>query len=254
MLIVVSPAKRLDETLSHTQGETVPVFLDQAKELAAIAGSMSGSDLEKLMRISPKLGALNATRFADFGSGKGEKQALEMFAGDTYSGLDAASLDEDTRRYAQNHLCILSGLYGLLRPTDRIAPHRLEMGTRLETGRGKNLYEFWGDRIADALNRRAAETGARVLVNCASVEYFTAVDREELKLRVITPNFYEMKNGAPKIVSFFAKKARGMMARYVLENRLTDPEALKEFDFGGYRYRPELSDGDRFSFVRAQID
>lgn len=253
MLVVVSPAKRLDETPPKEEGGSTPIYLDHARELAATAGKLTGAELEKLMHISPKLGALNADRFAAFGSGQGEKQALEMFAGDTYAGLDGGSLDDDARRYAQDHLCILSGLYGLLRPQDKIAPHRLEMGSKLANACGKNLYAFWGDRIAEALNARAVETGSSVLVNCASVEYFSAADRDALRLRVITPIFYEMKNGAPKIVSFFAKKARGSMARYVMENRLTDPEDLKGFDLGGYRYRREMSEGDRIAFLRDEV-
>ncbi|MDA5095405.1 peroxide stress protein YaaA [Aliiroseovarius sp. KMU-50] len=250
MLVVVSPAKRLDETPPKAEGGSQPVFLDQAAELARTAGKLSGQELEKLMHISPKLGALNADRFAEFGTGKGEKQALEMFAGDTYAGLDAATLDEDARRYAQDHLCILSGLYGLLRPQDIIAPHRLEMGSRLANARGKNLYHFWGDRIAGALVARANETGVQALVNCASVEYFSAANRDALGLRVITPMFYEMKNGTPKIVSFFAKKARGSMARYVMEQRLTDPADLTGFDLGGYRHQPDMSEGDTLVFLR----
>ncbi|UWQ11212.1 peroxide stress protein YaaA [Aliiroseovarius crassostreae] len=250
MLVVVSPAKRLDETDPKAQGGSTPLYLEQASELARTAGALTAQDLEKLMHISPKLGALNAQRFTAFGSGQGEKQALEMFAGDTYAGLDAPSLGEDARRYAQDHLCILSGLYGLLRPEDLIAPHRLEMGSRLKNARGKNLYEFWGDRIAEAINARAEQTHSSVLVNCASVEYFSAANRDILTPRVITPSFYEMKNGTPKIVSFYAKKARGAMARYVMENRLTDPEDLRGFDLGGYQYHPEMSDGDSLAFLR----
>ncbi len=232
MLVVVSPAKRLDETAPKSEGGSQPTFLQHALELARTAGELSAAELEKLMHISPKLGALNADRFAAFGSGQGEKQALEMFAGDTYAGLDAPSLGEDARRYAQDHLCILSGLYGVLRPEDMIAPHRLEMGSKLQNVRGKNLYEFWGDRIAEEINARADETRSSVLLNCASVEYFSAANRKVLAPRVITPSFYEMKNGAPKIVSFYAKKARGSMARFVMENRLTEPDDLKGFDLG----------------------
>lgn len=250
MLVVVSPAKRLDETPPKADGGSEPLFQAEALELAQTASRLSGAELEKLMHISPKLGALNADRFAAFGSGVGEKRALEMFAGDTYAGLDAASLDADAQRYAQDHLCILSGLYGVLRPQDIIAPHRLEMGSRLANAKGRNLYEFWGGKIAAALKARSAENRAQALVNCASVEYFSAVDQKELDTRVITPSFYEMKNGAPKIVSFFAKKARGSMARFIIENRLTDPEDLKGFDLGGYRHQPDMSDGDKLVFLR----
>lgn len=250
MLVVVSPAKRLDEKPALNGAGTRPRFLDQAGILAETARGVGAEGLEKLMHISPKLGALNAERFQAFGSGEGEKPAIEMFAGDTYAGLDAPSLDEDALRYADDHLCLLSGLYGLLRPRDQIAPHRLEMGTRMANPRGKNLYEFWGPRIADALNAAGDETQSEVLVNCASVEYFSAVQKDQLALRVITPQFMEMKNGAPKVVSFYAKKARGSMARYVVQNRLRDPAALTEFDLGGYQYQPEMSTPDQPVFLR----
>ncbi|MCK8485202.1 peroxide stress protein YaaA [Aliiroseovarius sp. S2029] len=250
MLVVVSPAKRLDEKPAKAPNGTRPVFQDQAEILAETARHLSGKDLERLMHISPSLGALNAERFKVFGSGAGEKPAIEMFAGDTYAGLDAASLDDDELRYAQDHLCILSGLYGLLRPQDQIAPHRLEMGTRMKTMRGKNLYEFWSDRIANALNRRADETSSKILVNCASVEYFSAVDADALDLQVVTPQFLEMRAGAPKVVSFFAKKARGAMARFIVQNRLRDPDDLMSFDLGGYRFQPGMSTPDRPVFLR----
>ncbi|MCK0141012.1 peroxide stress protein YaaA [Aliiroseovarius sp. F20344] len=250
MLVVVSPAKRLDEKPAVNGAGTRPRFLDQAGILADTARAVGAEGLEKLMHISPKLGALNAERFAVFGSGQGEKPAIEMFAGDTYAGLDAASMDEDALRYADDHLCLLSGLYGLLRPCDQIAPHRLEMGTRITNPRGKNLYEFWGPRIADALNETADQTQSEVLVNCASVEYFSAVQKDKLKLRVITPQFLEMKNGTAKVVSFFAKKARGSLARYVMQNRLRDPDALKDFDVGGYQYQPDTSTPDQPVFLR----
>ncbi|HHS94135.1 MAG TPA: peroxide stress protein YaaA [Rhodobacterales bacterium] len=252
MLITVSPAKRLDETAPRASGGTVPRLLREAETLAETARGLTAPGLEKLMHISPKLAALNVDRFADFGSGLGEKQAIEPFAGDTYTGLDAASLDPEELDYAQRHLRILSGLYGVLRPRDVIQPHRLEMGPRLKNARGKNLYEFWGDRVAEQLNADAAEVGADVLVNCASVEYFTAADRPALKLRVITPVFMEDGPKGPRIMSFWAKQARGAMARYIVQNRLEDPEALKDFDAGGYQFAPELSEGDRLVFLRGE--
>ena len=250
MLVVVSPAKRLDEKPAKTPAGSQPVFQDQACQLAAVARDLSSKDLERLMHISPALGALNVERFALFGSGTGEKPAIDMFAGDTYAGLDAGSLDDDELRYAQDHLSILSGLYGLLRPLDQIAPHRLEMGTRLKNQRGKNLYEFWAGSISSELNQRAKATSSNVLVNCASVEYFSAVDKDTLDLRVITPQFLDMKSGQPKVVSFFAKKARGAMARFIVQNRVRDPETLKGFDLGGYRYRPDMADGDSWVYLR----
>ena len=251
MLIVVSPAKRLNETAPRADDGTTPRFLDEAARLAKTARGLDAGALEKLMHISPKLAALNVDRFAAFGSGLGEKQAIEIFAGDTYSGLEAASLDDDEIDYAQQRFRILSGLYGLLRPRDVIQPHRLEMGSRLANPRGRNLYDFWGDRIAEQLNADAEEAGTDILVNCASVEYFTAADRPALRLRVITPVFLEDHPDGPRINSIFAKKARGAMARFIIQNRLDDPEALRDFDTGGYRYRPEMSAGDRLVFVHA---
>jgi cytoplasmic iron level regulating protein YaaA (DUF328/UPF0246 family) len=250
MLIVVSPAKRLDETESARAETSAPVFQDHADELATIARELTSADLEKLMHISPKLGALNVERFAAFGSGAGEKPAIDMFSGDTYAGLDASSLSDDEMRYAQDHLNILSGLYGLLRPLDNVAPYRLEMGTRLKNNRGKNLYEFWGDLIAKELNKRAKSVENDLLINCASVEYFSAIDLKALNLKIITPQFMEMKSGKPKIVSFFAKKARGAMARYIIQNRLRDPESLKDFELGGYKYNSDLSGTEKWVFLR----
>ena len=252
MLITISPAKRLDETAPRADGGTTARLLNEAERLAETARGLTAPALEKLMHISPKLAALNVDRFAAFGLGAGEKQAIELFAGDTYTGIDAASLDQEELTYAQRHLRILSGLYGVLRPRDVIQPHRLEMGSRLKTDRGKNLYEFWGDRVAEQLNRDAAELGTDVLVNCASVEYFTAADRPALKLRVITPVFMEDGPKGPRIMSFWAKQARGAMARFILQNRLTDPAALTDFDAGGYRFSPDLSEGDRLVFLRSE--
>lgn len=252
MLTVVSPAKRLDEKPAIAAG-TQPVFKDQTDLLVETARKLTSKDLEKLMHISPSLGALNVERFSRFGSGEGEKPAIEMFAGDTYAGLDATSLDADEMRYAQDHLSILSGLYGLLRPLDKIEPHRLEMGTRMQNPRGKNLYEFWGKRIATELHRRAEATGSDILVNCASVEYFSAVDQSALGLRVITPQFLDTKSGQEKVISFFAKKARGSFARFIVQNRIRDARALKEFDLGGYRFQPERSSESELVFLRAEI-
>lgn len=252
MLVVVSPAKRLDESAPRAEGGTRPRLLDEAQTLAATARALDAPALERLMHISPKLAALNVDRFAAFGSGAGEKQAIEIFDGDTYTGLDAASLDADELDYAQSHLRILSGLYGVLRPRDVIAPHRLEMGSRLANPRGKTLYDFWGDRVAEQLNADAAEAGTGVLVNCASVEYFSAADRPALRLRVLTPVFMDDGPKGPRIMSFWAKQARGAMARFIVQNRLTDPEALKDFDAGGYRYAPDMSEGDRLVFLRSE--
>lgn len=250
MLIVVSPAKKLDMDPVEGIEATSPAFQDEADTLARKAARMSVKDLQKLMSISEPLAKLNAQRFRAFGEMESKPAAL-AFAGDTYQGLEASTLEPDEMAWAQEHLRILSGLYGILRPLDEMQPYRLEMGSRLHTRRGKSLYDFWGDTIAKALNAQGEATGSEVLVNCASQEYFGAVDLRALKLRVITPVFMEDKPGGPKIVSFFAKKARGAMARYIIQRRLTDPDALLEFDTGGYAYQPEMSEPDTPVFLRA---
>lgn len=251
MLVVVSPAKKLDMSVVDGVEATRPAFHAEAERLAHVAQGLSVPELQKLMSISETLAKLNAERFDKFGE-MDQKPAALVFAGDTYQGLEAATLDDDEMGYAQDHLRILSGLYGLLRPLDAIEPYRLEMGSRLKTDRGKTLYDYWGDRIAQALNTQAKAVGADILVNCASQEYFGAVDRSALTLRVITPQFMEMKDGTPKIVSFYAKKARGAMARYIVQTRATNVEALLEFDAGGYRHAPEMSEPDAPVFLRDQ--
>jgi cytoplasmic iron level regulating protein YaaA (DUF328/UPF0246 family) len=257
MLVAISPAKKLNETPVPDLEITAPRFGDQANELAKVAGDLSVAELQKLMGISENLARLNADRFAAFdpdADGDQLKQAALIFDGDTYTGLDAGTMSADDLRWAQSHLRILSGLYGALRPLDGIQPYRLEMGSRLKNPRGKNLHACWGDRIAKQLNEDAAEVGIDTLINCASQEYFGAVDLDALHLRVITPVFMEMKNGQPKIVSFYAKKARGSMARFIIENRLSDPESIKDFDTGGYAFDPDLTDGDNWVFLRDQAE
>lgn len=253
MLVVVSPAKKLDMGPVNGVSPTRPAFQAEADALAGVARGLSVGDLQKLMKISENLARLNAARFGDFGK-MDEKPAALAFAGDTYQGLEAGSLDGDEMAWAQDHLRILSGLYGVLRPLDAIQPDRLEMGSRLKTDRGKSLYDYWGDTISKALNTQGEAVNSDVLVNCASQEYFGAVDLAALNLRVITPVFMEEKAGIPKIVSFYAKRARGAMARYMIQHRLRDPEALKDFDSGGYRYNAELSKGDNWVFLRDYPD
>jgi cytoplasmic iron level regulating protein YaaA (DUF328/UPF0246 family) len=250
MLVVVSPAKKMNMDLVEGIEATRPAFQAEADDLAKVARGLSVDDLQKLMKISENLAKLNRDRFSDFGEME-EKPAALAFAGDTYQGLEAASLDVDEMAWAQEHFRILSGLYGVLRPLDAIQPYRLEMGSRLKTEKGKTLYDYWGDKIAKALKAQADEVKTDTLVNCASQEYFGAVDLNALGLRVITPVFMEDKPGGPKIVSFYAKKARGAMARYIIQRRLTDAQALTEFDTGGYQYRPEMSEADKPVFVRA---
>ena len=248
MRVVVSPAKKLNEAPDN-RGLSVPEFQSEAIELAHYARDLGAHELARLMDISDNLATLNAARFRAFGS-QPKKPAIFAFAGDTYQGLDATSLDSDALRWAQSHLCILSGLYGLLRPLDEIEPYRLEMGSRLKTNRGRNLYEWWGTKLAEALNERAQATGSRVLVNCASQEYFGAVDLSTLKLDVVTPVFMEEREGHAKIVSFHAKRARGAMARFIVERRISDRREIRSFDIGGYAYRDSLSSSDRMVFIR----
>jgi cytoplasmic iron level regulating protein YaaA (DUF328/UPF0246 family) len=249
MLVVVSPAKKLNMTPAEGVSTTEPAFAKNAHELAGVARQLSTSALQKLMGLSVNLAQLNANRFAAFGSQETKAAAL-AFAGDTYQGLEAATLDSDEIIWAQDHLRILSGLYGVLRPLDAIEPYRLEMGSRLKTGKGASLYAYWGDKLSEALNAQAFKTGAQALVNCASQEYFGAVDLARLTPQVITPVFMERKAGKAKIISFYAKKARGAMARYIVQHRLIDPEGLKDFDSGGYTYQPDQSDAKKWLFLR----
>ncbi|MBM1219933.1 peroxide stress protein YaaA [Ponticoccus sp. SC2-23] len=252
MLTVISPAKSLDMTPVSVEA-TDPIWQEDALRLAKTARNLPLKGLKDLMDISDDLARLNRDRFRDFAEApepEATRPAAFVFAGDTYQGLEARTLDPDDLAWAQDHLRILSGLYGLLRPLDAIQPYRLEMESRLKTRRGKSLYEYWGDQIAKALNAQADELGADTLVNCASEEYFRAADRKALKLRVVTPVFMELKDDKPRIVSFFAKRARGAMARYVTENRLTDPDDIRGFATGGYAFDPDLSEGDKVVFVR----
>ncbi|WP_333683531.1 peroxide stress protein YaaA [Pontibaca methylaminivorans] len=253
MLVVVSPAKKLDWS-ERDIATTQPAFLAEANELAGVARGLGVEDLRRLMKISDKLARLNHGRFRDFAPApapEDTRPAALAFAGDTYQGFDAASMDADEWHWAQDHLRILSGLYGLLRPLDAIQPYRLEMGSRLATARGKSLYDFWGDRLAKALTETAAALGTRVLVNCASEEYFRAADRDALGLDVVTPVFMEERDGKPVIISFHAKKARGAMARFIIRHRLDDPQALRDFDSGGYVWNAALSEPGRPVFLRA---
>lgn len=253
MLITLSPAKALDMQTARPAPVTRPRLAQDTVELIAVAQGLSAADLGRLMKLSDKLAQLTRDRFADFAAAPAPEQtrpAIYAFAGDTYRGFEAATLGEDALDWAQRHVRILSGLYGVLRPFDAIQAYRLEMGTRLATARGKSLYAFWGDRIAQLLRDDAADLGTDLVINCASTEYFRAADRPGLGLRVITPVFMENKAGTPRIVSFYAKQARGAMARFAAETGAQDPEALKAFDTGGYRYRADLSEGDRWVFLR----
>ncbi len=254
MLVVISPAKRLDWD-ARDMDVTQPDFQDDAVRLAKTMRNLTLGRLKGLMDLSDDLARLNRDRFKafeDVPDPETTRPAALAFAGDTYQGLEAESLDPDEMKWAQDHLRILSGLYGVLRPLDAIQPYRLEMGSKLKTRRGSNLYDYWRDDISKALNAQADEVGTDTLINCASQEYFGAVAPKALKLKVITPQFMEDKRDGkgPKIVSFFAKKARGAMARFIVQNRLTDPDAIKDFDLGGYAYEADGSTTDKPLFVR----
>ena len=256
MLFVISPAKALDyETPAHVKTFTQPLFVEQASELIAVLREKSPLQVAELMDLSDQLAGLNAARYQAWSpkfTAKNSKQAVLAFDGDVYGGLDAKTLNEDELDWLQQHLCILSGLYGVLRPLDRMQPYRLEMGTRLKTDKGSNLYRFWGSQIADYLNSRARADKSPVLVNLASEEYFKAVDLKALQPRVVNCVFEEKKGANYKIVSFFAKRARGLMVRYALQHRASTPEQLKGFDLEGYRFAPAASGPDRFVFRRDQ--
>ena len=255
MLVLLSPAKKLDWSPKGTPAAlSEPDFQQDAVTLAREARQIGAGGLKKLMKISDKLAELNLERFETFAAKpdpEATRPAIHAFNGDTYTGLDARSLDADALDWAERHLRILSGLYGLLRPFDAIQPYRLEMGSRLKTAQGRSLYDYWGSRIAQAVNAAAAQAETEIVVNCASQEYFGAVDLSALTARVITPVFKEQREDEePKIVSFYAKKARGAMARLMLERRLTDPDALLDFDTAGYRHVPAVSTPDSPVFLR----
>ena len=252
MLIVLSPAKSLDlETPPTTSLHSTPDFLDHSAQLIERMRQFSPAEVGSLMGISDALSALNVARYASWTPKLAEaRQAIMAFNGDVYAGFEARSLQPAQLDYAQSQLRILSGLYGLLRPLDLIHPHRLEMGTRLSTPRGKDLYAFWGDTITNGLNRTAKEQGAKVLVNLASEEYFKSVKPRQLDVPVIAPVFEDWKNGKYKIISFYAKRARGMLARYAAGHQIRDPEQLKQFDVDGYAYVPEASNDSSWVFRR----
>lgn len=254
MLAVVSPAKKLDfETPAPEMPVTQPVFLDDAVELVGVAQKKTRRDLMNLMHISEDLAELNVQRFAHFSTPfnrDNAKPAVYAFRGDTYIGLDADNLTSEDLDWAEDHFRMLSGLYGVLKPRDLMQAYRLEMGTRLENSRGKNLYEFWGDKIARHLNDITLEHKNRTLVNLASNEYFKAVKTKLIEGPVITPVFKEIKGNTAKVIGFSAKRARGMMSRFMIKNRVEAPEDLKSFDMDGYVYRDDLTQGNDWVFTR----
>lgn len=254
MLSVVSPAKKMDfERSGLPQEHSELDFQKDTKELLKTAKKLKASDLKALMKISEDLSSLNYERFQGMKfpfTADNAKQAAFAFAGDTYVGLDAKTLSDEDIAYAQDHLRILSGLYGLVRPLDLIQPYRLEMGTRLTNTRGENLYDFWGDRLARKINEELADHKSKVLVNVASNEYFKAIKRKSLNVEVITPVFKEVKNDVAKVIGFSAKRARGMMARYLTQNRVETPDGIKDFAEAGYKFQPALSTESEYQFHR----
>jgi cytoplasmic iron level regulating protein YaaA (DUF328/UPF0246 family) len=254
MLIALSPSKALDFTTGPEGAAlSTPQLSDQTAELSKATRRLTVRDLKGLMSLSDSLAKLNRERFQAFDPASEEGvQAAFAFNGDVYAGLQARTLDRKALAWAQDHVRILSGLYGVLRPLDVIQPYRLEMGVRLKTRRGPTLYDFWGPRISQALNEAAAGHKDRTLVNCASGEYFGAVDRAALKLPVLSCRFLEEKDGEARILSFFAKKARGLLARYAVENRIESAQDLRAFDVAGYRFAPQLSSDQELTFVRPQ--
>lgn len=254
MLAILSPAKTLDyESPVPALPLTRPGFLRETKELIGILRDLSPQEVGALMGISDKLAALNVARFSDWSprfTDRNSRAAILAFMGDVYEGMQASTFTGEDHAFAQSHVRILSGLYGLLRPLDRLQPYRLEMGTALVNPAGRNLYAFWGDTLAQALNKALAEQGDDVLVNLASDEYNKAALTPALKARVVTPQFREEKNGQFKMVSFYAKRARGLMTAFMVKNRLREPEALKDFSAEGYAFNRKLSKGDVLVFTR----
>jgi len=256
MLIVISPAKKLDyDTPAKVSTATTPDYMKDSAQLINRLRHYSAHDLAELMKLSMNLAELNFDRYEAWkpkATKTNAKQAILAFKGDVYQGLDAESLSAADLKFAQNHLRVLSGLYGQLRPLDLMQPYRLEMGTKLETDRGKNLYEFWGSTITEGLNKQLKKIKSDVLINLASNEYFKSVKPKEIIGEIITPAFKEYKNGDYKMIGIYAKRARGLMARYIIQNRLQDPEDIKGFNDEGYKFNKKLSKGNNWVFTRKQ--
>jgi cytoplasmic iron level regulating protein YaaA (DUF328/UPF0246 family) len=254
MLIVLSPAKALDFTAPPLKAPvSAPQFAEHTAELAKVTRKLRVIDLKKMMALSDDLAKLNRERFQAFDPASEEGlQAAFAFNGDVYQGLKARELDKRALAWAQDHVRILSGLYGVLRPLDAIQPYRLEMGVRIKTKRGQSLYDYWGPNLSLALNEAGAGQKDKTLINCASQEYFGAVDREALKLPVISCRFLEEKDGEARILSFFAKRARGLMARFAIDNRIDRAADLRAFDRDGYRFVAGQSSDTEFTFARPQ--
>ncbi len=255
MLTVISPAKTLDfETPPVTSEFSQTDYLDQSALLIEQLSQYSVNEITSLMKLSDKLAKLNLARYQAWQTPftpANAKQSILAFKGDVYTGLDADSLDNQGLEFAQQHLRILSGLYGLLRPLDLIQPYRLEMGTKIKNIRGKDLYQFWGSQIREAIEAETAFADG-TLINLASNEYFKVLESKKLKARIITPIFKDWKNDQYKMISFYAKKARGLMSRYIIEHSINNPEQIKSFDSAGYHYYADMSEGNNWVFIREQ--
>ena len=256
MLTIISPAKKLDYSqLSEARSYTQPLLLEHSEQLLNDLRLLSPNDICSLMGLSDKLGALNYERFQEWQlpfSTDNAKQAILAFKGDVYQGLDAENMSSEELNWAQDNLRILSGLYGLLRPLDLMQPYRLEMGTKFANNRGANLYQFWGDIITKQLNKLLAASPKSALINLASNEYFKSVQPKDLEAEIITPVFMDQKGDKYKIISFFAKRARGLMSAFIIKNKITDPQQLKTFDVDGYRFNAAMSEGNKWVFCRAE--
>jgi len=256
MLYVISPAKTLDFETPCDKEKSYPRFQKETLELIGVLKEKSPEEIQGLMSLSENLAELNVHRYNKFAKGKNTKrakQAVYAFKGDVYVGLEAEELSNEEILYAQDHLRILSGLYGLLRPLDLIQPYRLEMGTRLAFDDYKTLYNYWADKIVAQVNRDLKRQGDKILINLASQEYFKAIDRPSLKAKVINVDFLDAKNGKYKVISFFAKKARGLMAQYIIKNQINEPEGLKGFDYEGYWFDADSSSETSYIFKREEI-
>ncbi len=253
MLILISPAKTLDESPTSLERATEIPFPKETQQLVRVLRKFDADSMAKLMDISEKIAKLNRERFLSFAkefTPENSKQALLMFKGEVYLGFDLAKYGAEEYEFAQKYLRILSGLYGLLRPLDSIQPYRLEMGRNIETSKGKSLYEFWGDKITTALNKSLAATASNLVINLASQEYFAAINPQKVKGKILTISFKDNKNGLLKIISFNAKKMRGLMANHIIVHKLTSPESLKSFVENGYAWREDLSNEREWVFVK----
>tara|TARA_Y100001960_G_scaffold331318_1_gene427952 strand:+ start:996 stop:1763 length:768 start_codon:yes stop_codon:yes gene_type:complete len=254
MISVISPAKKLNFNAdSPIKAFSQCDFLDESKKLVDEAKDYSFDDIMKLMRVSENIANLTVQRFQEWKlpfDDQNAKQAALAFNGDTYAGLEADTFSQDDFDYSQNHLRILSGLYGLLRPLDLIQAYRLEMGTKMNNSKGKNLYEFWGTKISKQLNEDLSNHQSKYIINCASDEYFKVIDLQTLNAPVVKPIFKDVKNGVPKVISFFAKRARGMMSKYIIKNRVQFIEDLHSFNDNGYEFQPDQSDNHELVYIR----